>query len=190
MVVTVTNGKGGTGKTTVSVLLALAVTEAGRKVAIWDRDPQGTASRWIATQGHHGGLVLYQPGTAYDVVIVDTPPRLESAAVHAAIAEADKVLLVASPSPADLWVSQSSAAEIKRHLGAKRPARVVFNSVQAGTLLEKELGNVSDKIGIAALSSVIRRRQCYQHAAILGWSGLTAAAKEEVMRLAGEVVAL
>ena len=49
------NGKGGTGKTTLSVLLAHALAEAGKTVAVQDRDPQGTATKWL--KENEGGKV-------------------------------------------------------------------------------------------------------------------------------------
>lgn len=190
MVVTLCNGKGGAGKTTVSVLLALALAEAGRRVGVSDRDPQGTASLWLQDLAGEGRPEVVRPGGSYDVVIVDTPPALEAPQVRASIEEADKVILVSSPSPADLWTTRKSAAVIKTYIAKRRPARVLFNSVQPGTLLARELGDMSEKIGLPSLVNSVRRRQCYQHAAVLGWTGLTADAKEEVMKLALEVISL
>lgn len=191
MVVTLCNGKGGSGKTTVSVLLALALAEAGRRVAVSDRDPQGTASLWLQDlNGKRGRPELFKVGEAYDVVFIDTPPRLDAPQVRDALAEADKVLLVSSPSPADLWTTRATAEFIKSHLVKKHPARVLFNQVQPGTLLAEGLKDTAKKIGVPCLMSVVRRRQCYQHAAVLGWSGLSTKAKEEVMMLAGEVISL
>ena len=39
--------KGGTGKSSLAVSLAVAAQEAGLKTAIVDIDPQGTASEWF-----------------------------------------------------------------------------------------------------------------------------------------------
>ena len=47
MTITLCNGKGGSGKTTLSVLLGAALVEAGHQVALLDTDPQNTATRWI-----------------------------------------------------------------------------------------------------------------------------------------------
>jgi chromosome partitioning protein len=47
MTITVCNQKGGTGKTTLSILLAYTVANAGYYVGLMDRDPQGTATEWI-----------------------------------------------------------------------------------------------------------------------------------------------
>ena len=47
MVITLCNGKGGSGKTTLTMLLAAALIEAGHDVAVQDLDPQRTATRWV-----------------------------------------------------------------------------------------------------------------------------------------------
>lgn len=190
MVITFCNGKGGSGKTTMSIVMAMALAAAGRRVGVSDRDPQGTATLWLNDLGGEGGPVIAQPGGDYDVLIIDTPPRLEAPQVRDSIREADHVILVSSPSPADLWTTRKSAEVILSYLKKKESARILFNQVQPGTLLSKELGTMTEKIGLSALFNVVRRRQCYQHAAVLGWSGLTERAKEEVMMLAGEIASL
>lgn len=190
MIVTLCNGKGGSGKTTATVLLALALAEAGRRVGVSDRDPQGSASLWLKDMTGENRPEVVKRGEVYDVVFVDTPPRLDAPQVQDAIREADKVLLVSSPSPADLWTTKASGDFIKSYLVKKTPARVLFTNVQEGTLLARELKGVADQVGVRGLSNVLRRRQCYQHAAVLGWGGLTTAAKEEVMKLALEIISL
>jgi len=190
VVVTLCNGKGGSGKTTVSVLLALALAEAGRRVGVSDRDPQGTASLWLSDLANEGGPYVVKSGESYDVVLIDTPPRLDAPQVRDAIIEADKVLLVSSPSPADLWTTRQSVEVIKAYLGKKHPARVMWNQVQPGTVLTRDVDSMSEKLGMRSLKNTLHRRQCYQHAAVLGWPGLTTAAKEEVMKLALEIVSL
>ena len=45
--IAVANAKGGTGKTTVSVHLAVGLTKAGRRVLLVDLDPQGNAGLWL-----------------------------------------------------------------------------------------------------------------------------------------------
>ena len=102
--ITVCNGKGGSGKTTATILLGLALVEAGHKAKVLDIDPQNTASRWITD----GGLPLgSEDGSA--TVLIDTPPRLDSPDLRESILESDIVIVVSSPSPADLFTSQDTA---------------------------------------------------------------------------------
>ena len=49
-VITVAQQKGGSGKTTVSVNLAVAFAQMGRKVAVIDSDAQGSLGRWFMTR--------------------------------------------------------------------------------------------------------------------------------------------
>jgi chromosome partitioning protein len=60
MIVTVDNIKGGVGKTTLALNLAIARALAGREVWLIDADRQGTAQRAIALRAEAGCL----PGAA------------------------------------------------------------------------------------------------------------------------------
>lgn len=91
MIITLCNQKGGAGKTTLTLLLAMALESIGRKVAIIDRDPQETSSRAIthlraaeATQ-----IALAQTANGYDVTFIDTAPRLDPL-LASAIAESNR----------------------------------------------------------------------------------------------------
>jgi chromosome partitioning protein len=186
MIVTICNGKGGSGKTTLTVLLASALVEAGHEIAVLDTDPQKTASRWIEAIG---GLRLAKEGQSYSALVIDTAPRLDSRAVTDSIKRADVVILVTSPSPADLFTSQDTAAVIERE-GARSRARILFNQVQPGTILARELDDIAERIGLPALRGKLHRRQAYQHAVLLGWKSLHSEAREELLKVALEITAL
>jgi len=179
------NGKGGTGKTTMAVLLATALAEAGKRVAVLDLDPQATATNWLGERD--GGKVeRWKSGTVYDVVLVDTAPRLD--ALAPALARCSVAVIVCSPSPADLWTSRDTAAAIRDKLPTGARLRLLFNGVQAHTVLARELPDLAKRIGVEALTATISRRQCYQHAALLGWRALDHDAREELYAAALEVL--
>src|SRR5689334_20300307 len=101
MVITLMAAKGGVGKSTVSLLLHEGLKEAGKSVAIRDWDVQGTSNKALDLIGGHKALDLDQ--TRYDVLIYDTPPSLTHTATLTAVKAADVVLVVATPSPFDVW---------------------------------------------------------------------------------------
>lgn len=187
MNITVCNGKGGAGKTTMAVLLAVAFQKAGHRVALLDRDPQGTATRWIRETRE---VELAQPGVDYRIQVIDTPPQLESPLLLQSLAEADCVLLVSSPSPADLWTSQDSVAVIRAHLRPGRQARILFNQVQPRTVLGKDLASLAHRIGLLPLTTHVSRRQAFQHSALLGWRALDSESRQELLHVALELAAL
>jgi chromosome partitioning protein len=186
VVITICNGKGGSGKTTLTVLLASALVEAGHQVAVLDTDPQKTATRWIQAVG---GPQIAQEGQIYSALLIDTAPRLDTRTVADAIKRADVVILVTSPSPADLFTSQDTAAVIERE-GARQRAWILFNQVQPGTILARELAEMAERIGLSALRGKLHRRQAYQHAVLLGWKSLHSEAREELLKVALEITAL
>jgi chromosome partitioning protein len=184
--ITLCNGKGGSGKTTLTVLLGAAMAEAGHRVGVLDTDPQKTATRWI---GDIGGLALFEPGQDYTPLLIDTPPRLDCSEFTDAASRADLIIVVSSPSPADLFTSRDTV-EILDKLGVKSRAHLLFNQVQAGTILSRELEEMAERIGLPALKNRLQRRQVYQHAVVMGWPSLGPEARAEVLRIALEITSL
>lgn len=100
--------KGGDGKTTVTLGLAVAATEARQDVAIIDLDPQANAANWKDRRHADNPAVIsaqvsrlkqtIQTAQDYgaDLVFIDTPGRSDSAAIEAA-RSADLVLIPVRP---------------------------------------------------------------------------------------------
>ena len=109
-VVAIISQKGGVGKTTIAVHLAVAAVQAGYTVALVDLDPQATAAQWSDWRGGENPAVVAAPHarltptlkeaaeSGVDLVIIDSPPAADSAAVAAAKA-ADLVIIPTPPQP-------------------------------------------------------------------------------------------
>jgi chromosome partitioning protein len=134
--------KGGSGKTTLTLSLAVAAVLQGRTTLVIDLDTQGTACSWhdrrkaagkgdgpmvIDAQPHRLADTLKQArANGVDFVLIDTPPRAADAALVAAKA-ADLVIVPARPQMYDLETIPITR-EILAVAGNK-PAMVVLNSV-------------------------------------------------------------
>lgn len=135
------SGKGGAGKTTLAVHLAVASEQAGFSTAVIDLDPQASAFSWKSTRSveSHTPAVISAHATrllelletardqGVDLTIIDTAPHAETPALAAARA-ASLVLIPCRPSIFDLR-SIRSTIEITRLAGV--PSMVVLNAVPA-----------------------------------------------------------
>jgi len=130
--------KGGTGKTTLAVSLAVAAGQVGMTSIIIDLDPQGTACNWKDRRKSDGPVVIdAQPGrlaaalakaeeNGVDFAVIDTPARNEQSALAAAKA-ADLVLIPCRPQAYDLETIPNTKEILT--LAGNKPAVVVLNAV-------------------------------------------------------------
>ena len=142
VVITVAQHKGGAGKTTLAANLAAALAET-KQVALLDIDPQRSLTHWHALRtgrpekpaelgfsdvsGWRLANELDRIRRRYDVLIIDSPPHIETDA-RVAIRGAGLVLVPVQPSPPDLWAAEGT---LKLAADEKRPARLVLNRVPA-----------------------------------------------------------
>lgn len=138
-ILSITSQKGGVGKTTLAMNLAVAAAASGTPTIVFDLDPQTSAMKYYDRRIANGGDE--QPIVAsiqmarlphelkaaiddgYELAIVDTPPNVSGNAVHIAQA-GDLILIPVEPSAIDLDAIQVSI-EIARLSG--RPGYAVLN---------------------------------------------------------------
>lgn len=198
MRVAIVNQKGGVGKSTATVLLACALGAAGKRVAVIDRDPQRTATRWltrapaenvhVATLKTPSSPVSPSPDGA-EIELVDTPPSLTHAGVLQGIREADRVIVACSTSPADVWSTQEALEMIREKRPDLRPA-LLFSRHLPHTGFGKTRDDYAKKLGVRALNTAIPERQAIQRAVVLGYRALSSAERETIASVAIEILTL
>jgi chromosome partitioning protein len=178
MNITLLAKKGGVGKSTLSILLFEAFRQAGKSVVLKDWDAQGTSSKAMELILGPG---VRQPAKA-DIVIYDTPPSLEHTATATAVRNSDIVLVVTSPSPADIWEAEDAVLFVKAKNSAAK-VRVIFNKVRKSTVLGRLVDESAKQVSVPPLNVSLSARECYQHSVAQGWKALDSAARQEVLQL-------
>jgi chromosome partitioning protein len=130
--------KGGTGKTTLALGLAVAAFRAGQIVAVIDLDPQASAANWKDRRAEENPAVVSAQSSRLkqtlsaaeemnaDIVIIDTAGRNDDSALNAA-RSSNLVLIPSRPTILELE-ALPAAADILRVAGSP-PAFVVLNGI-------------------------------------------------------------
>jgi chromosome partitioning protein len=117
--------KGGSGKSTLCISLAVAAREAGHSVCILEMDRQATVSDWLDHRTVEGPEVAQIDAaqlepvmerlreSAFDFVFIDTP-GVDSPGTLSAIRAADLCIIPCRPTPADLRAFKPTLAAIYR----------------------------------------------------------------------------
>lgn len=192
--------KGGAGKTTVALHLAVTAQAGGRRVALADMDPQRSAADWWRSRdAETPELVEVDPGNlspvvkaaragGVDLMVVDTRPSAEADALEAATV-ADLALIVCKPSILDLRAVSGTVNTVMR---AKTPAVILLNqappargSTEAG--ITQEARAALEGYGLPIAPVILHARAAY-HAALI--DGRAVNELEPHGKASGEVAAL
>lgn len=203
-IITIAQQKGGSGKTTLAVNLAVAYMRQGRRVALLDTDPQGSLGRWFMTRADRlddPGMTLstasawgvgYESGKLskeHDIVLVDTPPKADSD-LRPALREAELVLVPVASSHVDLWATESVLDLVRRE---GRHALVVLNRTRAGTRLSADVSEKAAEMDADVAKATLANRVAYAETLGQGLSVQETSrggpAATEVQALADEVLA-
>ena len=192
MIITIGNTKGGVGKTTLAVNLAIARAMSGRDVWLIDGDRQGTAQTAIsirAEAGHQPGIScatypdgptlraqVQQQAGKFDDIIIDAGGR-DSTALRAALVLSDVLLIPFQPRSYDVWALNDITALVDEARSVRDGLRAMAvlncaDSGEASTDNADAAAAVADVPQFEYLATPIRRRKAFANAAGAGLSVL------------------
>jgi len=209
MILVVGNTKGGVGKTTLAVNLAVARALSGRDLLLVDGDEQGTALTFTQLRteglGEAGYTAVALTGAAlrsqvrqlapkYDDIIIDVGGR-DTGSLRAALTVADTLLVPVQPRSFDVWALDQVAtlvAEAREINEGLRAVAILNGADSQGGDNEAALQMIGDIEGIEVLSTSIVRRKAFPNAAaegrgVLEQSPRDAKAIDELTALIGAI---
>jgi chromosome partitioning protein len=176
-IVAIVMEKGGVGKTTVALNLAVASVQDGRNAAVIDIDQQATASNWTDRRANEKPWVVptltarlaaaieQAKAQGVDFLVIDTPPHSGMDATEA-IRRSDVVLVPVEP---HLFTLETlpKLADLLRLAGNPPTLFVVNKAATQGS----EGANAADYIkaqGFSVCPSILHLRAAHRHATNVG----------------------
>jgi len=141
-IISFSNQKGGTGKTTLAANLAVLWSNSEYKVAVFDGDAQKSLTHWIEARKKYYGendigidVHSYNPHTfeedlnnvrkKYNFILIDSPPSITYETIQI-VKNANRVIVPVQPSPVDLMATVPFLNMVKRE---KKKSIVILNRV-------------------------------------------------------------
>ncbi len=184
--IVVLNPKGGSGKTTLAINLAAYFAARGDSTLLIDRDPQGSATRWLRKrkppQPVIHGIATFERDSRTTLtwqmrvpsgtqkVIVDSPAAVDARSLPEFTRDAQKILVPVLPSDIDLHAASRCIADLLLVAKIRREENrigVIANRVRKNTLIYQSLMRFLGTLNIPIVATV-RDSQNYVRAAELG----------------------
>jgi len=176
--------KGGVGKTSCSLNMAVMRARAGRKVLLVDADKQASASMWASMRsdgGHEPAVVCVQKlgrigadlvRLSRDYEVIVDAGGADSLELRQAIAVADKWVIPVRTGQLDLFSMAKLAQlhqEVREQIGSAPDTMVVLNAVSPSTNEAAEARELlSDNPNLPVLQSVLVDRVAMRRAVMAG----------------------
>jgi chromosome partitioning protein len=157
--------KGGSGKSTLCISLAVAAQEAGHTVCILEMDRQATASDWVSNRTAEGpevaqidaarlqAVVEQLRKSGYNYVFIDTP-GVDNPGTVSAMRAADLCLVPCRPTPADLRAFKPTLGALQR---LEKPFAFVLNQTPPKSYRVRDTAEGLAVLGLISPVNVVMR---------------------------------
>lgn len=193
------NGKGGVGKTTITLTLAAAFSNAGLAVSVLDLDSEQQSSFQAGQRLKELGLANFSVAShpsklaPCQILLIDTPPQASNATLRTAlefVRQNNQGRIVVAMPPAILDFRATLKALASTALSKDTHCRLLMNRVRTQSTYGKQTAReeFAKNLDIPMLSGFMKERSCYQRLSTEGWSALTKDALAEVDAIKTELM--
>jgi len=204
MIISFVNQKGGVGKTTTAINLAIGLKKKNYNLVFIDADPQGSAVQWHAIEGNKSFEILHHPSPIhatdirqlsmnYDYVIIDAPPAIGDIS-KAILAVTDLAIIPLSPSALDVWSCWGTLKMIDeiRPLNSDIEVKLLINRKIPGTKIGRDSREAMKQFQMDVFNTELCQRVAFIDAMTSGVSVMQYAphskAAGEIERLCEEII--
>lgn len=212
MIISVLNTKGGCGKSTISINIAVGLAHVGLDTLLIDTDPdKGTSIDWSNSRDDDPNdqltvVQITRPESLkndvakltkkYGAIVIDGAPQLQALLTISTVVS-DLVLIPVKPSPNDAWKLGPITDTIKQIrdsafevTGKRIDVCFVVNEYIDGTRLGKEISEALSAYDLPVLDSKICSRMDYRESIAQGLAAIhfsNPKAKKEIKALLSEI---
>lgn len=204
MIISFVNQKGGVGKTTTAINLAIGLKKKNYNLVFIDADPQGSAIQWHAIEGNKSFEILHHPSPIhatdirqlsmnYDYVVIDAPPAIGDIS-KAILAVTDLAIIPLSPSALDVWSCWGTLKMIDeiRPLNSDIEVKLLINRKIPGTKIGRDSREAMKQFQMDVFNTELCQRVAFIDAMTSGVSVMQYAphskAAGEIERLCEEII--
>ncbi len=213
MIISFLNQKGGVGKTTIAIHVAVTLIQHKYRVLLVDADPQGSVLDWSETRREVSDHTPIQSPSviglpkktlhkelpnftsSFDYIIIDGPPRAYEI-TRSAIVASDLVVIPIQPSPYDIWAAQEIIELVNEATLFKKNLKAVFmvNRKIVNTAIGRDVFSTLEEFKLPVLKSVVSQRIAFAETAAQGKTvmdenkGGNPLAYKEILDLTNEIM--